>query len=195
MSRTDIINFYIKKYNFKSYLEIGVERGGNFRSIRVEKRVGVDPDEHSAATVHMPSDKYFETCNEMFDIIFIDGLHHSEQVYNDYINARKHLNDNGIVVFHDCLPPTEDAQTREYWYGKEWTGDVWKAWLQIRSEFDDREMFVIDTDYGCGVIKPGINNKIELNEELTWNTFQSTYKDKMNIISEKDWKEKEVYHL
>ena len=44
----------------------------------------------------------------------------------------------------------------------EWTGDCWKAWVLIRSERDDINMFVVDTDYGCGVIKYGNQEKLNI---------------------------------
>lgn len=189
MTRTDIINFYIRKYNLKKYLEIGVENGINFKQIDCEFKIGVDPKIDSKATHVMTSDKFFEKFNHyMFDLIFIDGLHLHEQVYVDYINSRNHLSDNGIIIFHDCLPLTEDAQTREYYTGKIWNGDVWKAWIKIRSECSDREMFIIDTDHGCGIVKNGKNEKISIDEELTWDSFCSKYKNLMNVISVDDWK-------
>ena len=43
--------------------------------------------------------------------------------------------------------------------GGEWTGDVWKAIAKIRIERDDLQIKVIDTDYGCGIIRIGENKK------------------------------------
>ena len=28
-----------------------------------------------------------------------------------------------------------------------WNGDCWRAWLSLRQERDDLEMFAVDTDY------------------------------------------------
>ena len=44
--------------------------------------------------------------DKKFDIIFIDGLHHYEQVIVDINNALSVLNDNGHILVHDCLPRT-----------------------------------------------------------------------------------------
>ena len=42
-SRKSIINHLIEKNNFKSYLEISVYEGQNFKNINVKFKVGVDP--------------------------------------------------------------------------------------------------------------------------------------------------------
>ncbi|WP_340581761.1 hypothetical protein, partial [Klebsiella pneumoniae] len=85
MNRIEIIQMHIDKYGYKSYLEIGVQGGDCFRAINCETKVGVDPDTGSAATIHKTSDEFFARNNdmwekEMFDCIFIDVLHHADQV-------------------------------------------------------------------------------------------------------------------
>ena len=42
------------------------------------------------------------------------------------------------------------------WTG-EWCGDVWKTPALLRSTRKDLEVFVLDTDYGCGVVTRGQN--------------------------------------
>ena len=51
----------------------------------------------------MTSDEYFSKFKDKFDIIFIDGLHHYEQVKKDIFNSLEILNSNGIILMHDCL--------------------------------------------------------------------------------------------
>ena len=88
-----IINSYIQRYNYKSYLEIGVDRGNCFRNIVCDYKVGVDPDRSSVSTTHYTtSDDFFSNNKKTFDIIFIDGLHHSEQVAKDILKSKR--NDN-----------------------------------------------------------------------------------------------------
>lgn len=43
MTRTDIINFLIKHKKFKSYLEIGLDNGDNFKNIKCDLKESVDP--------------------------------------------------------------------------------------------------------------------------------------------------------
>ena len=54
---------------------------------------------------------------------------------------------------HDCMPKNEKMQL---WDNKshqheEWTGDTWKAYYKAYVE-SSYEVYVVDTDYGCGVI-------------------------------------------
>lgn len=118
MTRTQIINNFIEKYNYKNYLEIGVQAGVNFRKVKCKRKVGVDPDKKSAATIKKTSDDFFKDNQEKFDIIFIDGLHLQEQVIRDCINALKFLNEGGTIIWHDCLPTTEKMQVREMHNGQ-----------------------------------------------------------------------------
>lgn len=182
MTRTQIINNFIEKYNYKNYLEIGVQAGVNFRQVKCKRKVGVDPDKKSYATIKKTSDDFFKDNQEKFDIIFIDGLHLQEQVIRDCINALKFLNEGGTIIWHDCLPTTEKMQVREMHNGA-WTGDVWKGWLHFRG-FPDLEMYVVDTDYGCGVMKKGTQEEIFIkSDEMTWTNFENNFKEWMNVIS------------
>ena len=69
----------------------------------------------------------------MFDIIFIDGLHHYEQVKKDIINSLNCIEENGVIILHDCIPKSylEQAVPRSQHL---WTGDVWKAFVEIRTK-------------------------------------------------------------
>lgn len=48
------------------------------------------------------SDNFFKKSeNENFDLIYIDGNHHADNVYRDAINSFKLLNEKGFIVFDD----------------------------------------------------------------------------------------------
>ena len=100
----------------------------------------------------MTSDDFFKQNNENFDVIFIDGLHEYGQVYRDIQNSLKFLNDGGYIICHDMSPNNEIIQRYPQTHPGEWTGDCWKAWVKLKSEKSDLQMFVVDSDYGCGVI-------------------------------------------
>lgn len=189
MTRTDIINYLIQKFGYKHYLEIGVQRGNNFRAVNCQFKAGVDPDPASAATHKMTSDEFFKRDKSArFDIIFIDGLHHFDQAFNDIINSLNRLSENGAIVMHDCLPKTEIMQRvpREV---KEWTGDAWKAFVRFRT-INPSFARTIETDYGCGLILPFLKEKrLNTTEPLTWQNFQINRSKWMNIISTEDFKE------
>jgi predicted O-methyltransferase YrrM len=201
MNRIEIINVLIAKNNYKSYLEIGVQAGHCFAAIDCKTKVGVDPDKRSAATHKMTSDYFFNALEKdhtwlfqgakkkpKFDIIFIDGLHHSEQVIKDIENSLKALNNGGTIVMHVCLPTSKRMQEIPLQEQCEWTGDTWKAFLRMR-ENQDLEMNVVDCDWGCGIIRPGKQTPFNVLNP-TYEGFEVNKKTWMNIISVDQFKEK-----
>ena len=191
MKRTDIINNFIQKLGYNNYLEIGTQNpNGNFNHINIKNKYSVEPFPPSELSANDysfvgTSDQYFDfiSPDTKFDIIFIDGLHHSNQVLKDIENALNHLSDNGTIVCHDCLPTTEKMQERND-HGGEWTGDVWKAIAELRVERIDLDIKVVDTDYGCGIIRKGTNIPYITNENYKTYTYYSNNKNELlNVIS------------
>jgi hypothetical protein len=184
MTRTEIIQTYIDKVKAKKYLEIGMGPGTNFTQIQCENKVCVDPTPTVPVTFTLTSDNFFKQNKEKFDVVFIDGLHWSEQVYKDIINSLDVLTEGGYIICHDMNPHSEIIQRYpQPIVESEWTGDCWKAWVKLKSERKDLYMFVIDTDYGCGVITKGKQELIKVNEELTWELLDGNRKDLLNLIS------------
>lgn len=109
MKRWDLINALIKKFDYKTYLEIGVNNGDCFKRIDIDYKIGVDPNPQSKATLIMTSDEFFQKPSMLFDIVFIDGLHESSQVNKDIEHALKILSYNGTIVVHDCNPQKRDS--------------------------------------------------------------------------------------
>lgn len=188
MTRTDIINILIKFYGYKSYVEIGVDEGVNIKAINIKYKVGVDPDPKTK--IYYPdvkgvtSDTYFNYMKKkgiVCDILFIDGLHEAPQVYKDINNALDVLNRGGTIVCHDMLP-TEEIIQHVPRQQKVWTGDCWKAWVQIRSENEHLCMQVVDADYGCGIIRRG-KQKLITYKKLDYDSFVANKQEWMNIIS------------
>lgn len=190
MKRWEIINRFIQKYKYTSYLEIGTQNsvsfGACFANIKIPYKVGIDPAPlEGDVTFKGTSDEYFSSIDDsvMFDIIFIDGLHHNEQVLKDIENSLKHLSENGTIVCHDCLPTTELMQER-YDNGGEWTGDVWKAFAELRVKSTDLEIKVVNTDYGCGIIRRGTNIPYTTTEDyLDYSHYTVNKHELLNVIS------------
>ena len=190
MTRTQIIQTLINKINGKKYLEIGMGPGINFSQIKCENKVCVDPAPTVPVTFALTSNDFFKQNKYKFDIIFIDGLHWSEQVYKDIINSLDILNQNGYIICHDMNPHSEIIQRYPQPITEsEWTGDCWKAWVKLKTERADLDMFVVDTDYGCGVITKGKQNLIKIYEELTWDLLDNKRKELLNLISTENFLE------
>lgn len=207
MNRTDIINYLIQKNNYKSYLEIGLDTGENFKKIKCDSKESVDPfikDDHingydlnygedipenikSLLTYRMTSDDFFKICIKKYDIIFIDGLHLQEQVGKDIINSLKVLNKNGIIVVHDCLPENESMQIVPRQQAG-WNGDVWKTIYELINQ--GLNINIVDCDYGCGIIEYCDDEKLLVYPKksiITWNDFYSKYRNTKNVISENEF--------
>lgn len=185
MKRYDIINHYVNKLGAKKYLEIGLQNGISFDKVIAPYKVSVDPDmEARNPTYRMTSDEFFENNKEKFEVVFIDGLHTGEQVYKDIVNSLRCLEQGGVIICHD-MSPTSEIMQRVPRVAKEWTGDCWKAFVQLKSEREDLSMFTVDTDYGVGVIESGKNQeKLDLKGlELTYENLDLNRKEWLNLIA------------
>lgn len=186
MNRTDILNRLIAYFRYNSYLEIGVaDPRLNFNAVQINDadKIGVDPDP-VGSTYQMTSDEFFASNKNQFDLIFIDGLHHQDQVYRDILNALKALNPNGTIVCHDMNPTTYEAQVvprqQDTWF---WTGDCWRAWVKLRMERPDLDMKVVNTDWGCGIIRVGAQAVLSHIPTIEWNDFVVHRAEWLNLIS------------
>jgi len=196
ISRTSIINHLIHKYKLKSYLEIGVRSGSNYKKIKVDNKIGIDPYPigHMNNIVKKTSDDYFRNLNKnkKFDIIFIDGLHLCDQVTRDINNSLKHLSKNGFIVIHDCSPPTEFHQRENYCINGHypaWNGTVWKAYVKKRMSDKNLSMYVINCDWGVGIIRRG-KQKLYPNKDLLFENLEKDRKKMLNLISVDQFLEK-----
>ena len=188
MRRWDIVNTLIEKINAKKYLEIGIANNENFSKINCDYKVGVDPDKNVECTHNVTSNEFFANNTEIFDVIFIDGLHHASQVYEDIQNSLNCLSSNGYIVCHD-MNPTKEAIQRVPRETDEWTGDCWKAWIKFRMENENLNMFVVDTDYGCGVISRGNQDLLSITTDITYNNLDNNRETWLNLISIEEFKE------
>lgn len=218
MNRTEVIQQIINKKMARSYLEIGVYNGKNFFPIKAWRKIAVDPlfqiegkkrlkwlfknFYNIGAKYHeTTSDNYFAnaTGTKPFDVIFIDGLHTYAQSLKDVINSLNILADNGVIIMHDCSPPHEDAafpaQSLDHadslnlpgWTG-EWCGDVWKTICYLRSFRKDLQVFVLDCDFGVGIITKG-NPSSSLNlteneiDKMSYGDLETDRKTLLNLKS------------
>lgn len=195
MTRTELINGLIQKNDYKTYLEIGVntpsQPGYNWVGVNIPVKHGVDPNVET--TYKMTSDEFFENyISQNYDIVFVDGLHLHEQVYRDITNSLNHLNEGGVIVVHDCNPVTEITQRRER-ASDAWHGDVWKSIVQLRMENPDLEIYTVNTDEGCGIIKKGKQELLKVNEGENCYDYSFLEKNRekaINLISVKTFREK-----
>ena len=182
-NRSHLIQRVINEKNYNSYLEIGCDDDVNYNSIKIEKKIGVDPS-HGRNT-KKKSDDFFLDNKEFFDCHSIDGLHEYHQVKKDIKNSLKFLKNDGIIFLHDCLPRSlfEQAVPRSQYI---WTGDVWKAIVEIRTH-ENVDTCVCFIDMGLGIIIKRTNSNPIKFINKNFNKFKFSdyfynYKNYMNVI-------------
>lgn len=140
----------------RSYLEIGVAKGATFNALRFPRKIAVDPRfqfdpiefaEPGASFHQMTSDDYFTIeRSEVFDIIFLDGLHTFQQTFRDFCNALTRAHERTVWLIDDVLPvdvysawpnAAESLSFRQRGGGEgsAWHGDVFKLIFMIHDFF------------------------------------------------------------
>lgn len=215
INRNAIINHLIKTQNYMSYLEIGVYNCYHFHDVQIEDKYGVDPHPAEGNSVYemykdkiniMTSVDFFTQIDDetKFDMIFIDGCLLEENITFDITEALKHINRDGVVIVHDCNPPTEYLQRDNYRdiYGHEqviwnnrtydkqhWQGKTWKAIVKLRETRDDLDVYVVDTDWGVGIIKYGDKTKkLEMDgDKYKYDTLMKNRRRMLNLINTEEF--------
>lgn len=137
------------------YLEVGVCKGQTFNHISFSRKVAVDPkfqfdvsdfQQEGVSFNEITSDEYFlnKSSDEVFDIIFLDGLHTYDQTYRDFCNALSHCHDRTIILIDDTLPSDRFSALRNSAQAhlmrrqesnsdsRDWHGDVFKVLILLK---------------------------------------------------------------
>jgi len=217
MDRSEVIQYLIDKKKYKRYLEIGVFNGEVFFKTRARYKIAVDPvfrfvretkykmmftnrSNVNARYFTKTSDQFFkEDAARLFskkkiDICFIDGMHEFDFVKNDVLNTLEYLDENGVIVLHDCNPLTAESEVNYAAWEKrgltgEWNGDVWKIIVYLRSVRNDINVFTLDTDQGLGIITWGtqertLNFTKEQIRNFTFKDIDANRKEWLNLKPE-----------
>lgn len=116
------------------------------------------------------------------DVALIDGLHTHRQVVRDIDNTLRYLRDDGVIFVHDCNPTRAsiarparsyaDFRAQHRWWDISWglttsgtmaalwSGDVWKAVVELRSTREDLRVAVLNCDFGVGVVRRGTSDSL-----------------------------------
>lgn len=209
--RSQIINYFISLIDAENYLEIGVrDPKKNFNKIHCKTKFSVDPGvefKDNPVDFKMTSDVFFEKLKSKelnlkpkikFDVIFIDGLHISNQVDRDISHSFEFLSENGVIILHDCNPPSEFHQREQYNFINSpaksfWNGTTWKAFYKARHR-KDLYSICFDCDWGVAVIskkKYPLFNSIDgdiQNEFYEYSILEKSRKEHLNLCSFEKWK-------
>ena len=166
------------------YLEIGCNDNSLFDSVYSTDKTGVDPT--LGGTHRLTSDEFFAQNDRKFDLIFVDGLHHYDQIRRDTVNAIQALAPGGWILFHDFLPRNwgEHHVPR---IQDTWTGDGWKvAWELTQTAGADFRIFHIDHGVGALRLNGATPELSDLSEELADAQF-SYFVDIIDKLPVVDW--------
>jgi SAM-dependent methyltransferase len=188
------------------YLEIGVHTGVLFLHVRASAKVGVDPEPQipplkwalhpnsvtRGRIIGAPSDVFFAALSPggHFDVIFIDGDHSFRQSLRDVENALGVLAPGGVIMVHDCDPPTPAAASPDPLGAGDgpWCGDVWKTIARLRATRGDLRVKVLDTDCGIAVIERGESETINLDPGLLPSmSFEDLQADRERLLGLTPW--------
>lgn len=184
-SRTELINYIIQERGFTSYLEIGVQnRGNNFDLVECKFKIGVDPAPSAKASFTGTSNEYFKENRQSFDLVFIDGLHHYDQVLVDIVSANSVLNDGGVIILHDTNPNEKRITAVPRVERGRWTGDVFRVLNNLRPLSDYRTP---DID-PCGIT---VIKELVLGNpgDLTYEEFDADRKSLLNLCTIDEFKQ------
>lgn len=164
-----IISAIVRGCGFTSFLELGIGPGVLCPRLRQDcpklaRVIGVDIQNGYAAPPgvvyhrEVSTDQFFRDNREKekperFDCIFVDALHEHRQATRDFINARRVLNDDGLIFLHDTYPPNPESVSPMV------CGDVFRTYLAL-AERTDLEVVNLPLFNGLCIVRPlGIDEK------------------------------------
>lgn len=217
LNRIKIIQRLIKTTGTRNYLEIGVNNGACFLRLKASNKFAVDPSFKIAPGRKLKyfiknpanvNNRYFEQTSDDFfasqkeflqnnrpGVVFVDGLHTYEQSLRDVMNSLSFLDDNGVILMHDCNPLSEiaaypaesidHAKATLNGYHGIWNGDVWKAIVHMRSLMPELDVFVLDCDHGIGVVRkrPSTNQLNFSGQEIRQLSYEDLDRNRTSFLN------------
>jgi len=203
----DLINHIVNESKFRN-LKYSTDAIGNIHQYELNGTVSSNQtngvDNPSRCELHyVTSDQFFaEQAPALFShdrihVAFVDGLHSYEQAYRDVLNVLDYLDAGGVILMHDCNPAKESTAVPATSYEEvckmhipdwdhQWCGDVWKAVVRLRANHDDLKIFVLDCDFGIGVVYKGqpedkLNLSLSDIERMTYDDLDKNRKALLNL--------------
>ncbi len=171
VSRNQVVQSVLDLFEAPDYLEVGVNRGVTFKALKAATKVAVDPkflfDFEAEASANIQfhettSDDYFghiATHDMAFDVIYLDGLHTSEQTIRDLLNAFAFLKHDGVIVIDDVFPSSYIASLPERQHTRvirqatadpsgAWMGDVFRLVFFVETFCQQYSYATVNNNHG-----------------------------------------------
>lgn len=163
----EIVNFLAEVHGFKRFLEISTATTGA-RFGDVDKRkfelvhrlaYNIPADFRDGLPIDFRSETLaIESCvaeiqrrAARYDIILVDPYHDYQSSRRDIEAAFRLLTDDGMLVVHDCLPPSGGDLISPVFVPGSWCGLTFIAYVDFLMAHDVAFQ-TVDCDFGCGVI-------------------------------------------
>jgi predicted O-methyltransferase YrrM len=123
-----------------------------------------------------------------YDVVFVDTWHEPTHCLDVIERCLPKLSADGVLVVHDSNPPSAWHQrpAEEYEPGSAWNGQVWRAVVEFRARHPGCEVFTVDTDWGCTVIRPSRRACEEPAAEsvdlLDWTALEHDRRRLLNVV-------------
>lgn len=177
-SVADIVNELLGAPADRRFAELGVDGPGpHFGAVGADRKVFVPLRDFSH---DLPSGGH--------DVILIDVRDDPRRVLNLVERCLPRLAPGGAVVVCHTNPPSAWHQRCRPGpdSGAEWTGQVWRAVVEFRIRHPWCEVFTVDTDWGCTVIRPSRTVHRRLAGpppgDLDWRTLVSRRGELLNVV-------------
>ena len=175
LNHIEFIEYFVRLLKPRKFLELGVQFGEctiNLIDLIPDTYYGVDilqnenidyfiKNKNNFEFYNSTTDDFFNYLNKNnkklnIDMAFIDACHSHEASYKDFLNVKEHLNDDGIIFFHDTYPASE------YWTHKDLCNDCYKT-SEIIRKYHNNEFEIITFP-----INPGISIARKCKKQLFW---------------------------
>lgn len=172
-TKIDIINELSAIHGYRKYLEICTPTTGRLYGAldrnrfptchRLMYRCPAEFDDGLPIDLRSPNldiADCVETIRERglkYEVILVDPFHEYELSARDLREAFNLLPPNGTIVVHDCFP-RDAAIALPVFHEGDWCGVTYKAYLDFVLANERLTFCTIDTDYGCGVVRPNVSS-------------------------------------
>ena len=142
---------------------------------------------HKSTTI-IHSDKFeatLKSLNKSFDLICIDTWHEHKLSLRDFTIISALLNENGILISHDCYPWNEKVANPKYIRGN-WCGETYMAFVDFAYSNNNYYYGILNIDTGIGIISKKefdfLSNKLDKTKQqhllnlYKYNNFNDYYK-------------------
>lgn len=118
-----------------------------------------DFNDNQPDTIRTPAPESYDVVQTMlsrrnvpkYDLVFVDPHHSYRCSTLDILGAACLLGPAGIMVVHDCNPPTRELAQPDF-RRNEWCGLTYEAFIDYCCSAKTSAFFTVDCDYGCGVV-------------------------------------------